>query len=83
MNQNIKEISDSDLIQICKEIYIWRKTGDLKLDGLFKKFFDEHEKDFISNIRNCEDDLIIESHKRYEDMVKLLFISQPNMYISR
>lgn len=75
---NINNISDSDLVKMCDEIYEWRNTGTLQ-KGLFKSYLDVHDID----CRTLEDMLIMEANNRFRNMVKLLFTTNPSLYISK
>lgn len=65
---------------MCNEIYEWKKTGLLNQDGLFKKLFDEYESEYVI-FSYLEDDILAEAHKRFKDVVKLLFTNNAEIYI--
>lgn len=83
MNEFEKNISDTELVLICNEIYYWKNTGDLDQQGLFKTLFDEHKKEVFEQIMVLEDRIIREAHNRFNTVVKLLFTENPTMYIKR
>lgn len=78
----IKSITNEGLIKMCNEIYEWKNTGVLNQEGLFKNIYDKNEEDF-SSIRTLEDEVITEAHNRFKDVVKLLFTTNPSLYIKK
>jgi len=82
MNKIVKDISDSDLIVMCNEIYEWKITGNLNQEGLLRKIFIEHEENYVS-IRHLEEEVLTESHIRFKNIVKLLFLDNPGLYIQK
>jgi len=84
MKNIVKGITDSDLIIMCNEIYDWKHSGTLNQEGLFRKLYAEYEasqKPSIVNIRYLEDDLLMEVHDRFKNVVKLLFVANAGLYI--
>jgi len=80
MNKLIKNISDNDLIIMCNEIYEWKNTGALNQKGLLRKIFIAHEENYVS-IRHLEEEVLTESHNRFKNVVKLLFVANPGLYV--
>lgn len=80
MKELIKNISDSDLILMCNEIYEWKKAGLLNQEGLVKKLFSSNEKE-LPSLRYLEEEILFESYKRFQNVVKLLFTHNPSLYI--
>jgi len=80
MNKLVKDISDNDLIIMCNEIYEWKNTGVLNQKGLLRKLFNEHEGKYVF-IKPLEDEVIMEAHSRFKNVVKLLFVVNPSLYV--
>ena len=80
MNKLIKDISDSDLIVMCNEIYEWKNTGVLNQEGLLRKLFNEHEGKYVF-VKNLEEEVLMEAHNRFKNVVKLLFVANPGLYV--
>ncbi|WP_206459377.1 hypothetical protein [Anaerovorax sp. IOR16] len=79
-----KNLSNDILIQMCNEIYDWKNgNGDL-LDGIFRvtflKLYDDKK---YSDIRDFENDILIEAHERFGKIVKGLFVDRPRLYLRR
>jgi len=87
MNNIVKEISDSDLIVMCNEIYEWKHSGTLNQEGLFRKLYtkyaeyENHQKHRTVIIKYLEDELLMEAHNRFRNVVKLLFVSNAGFYV--
>ena len=80
MNEIVKNIPDNDSIVMCNEIYEWKNTGVLNQEGLLRKLFIAHEKEYVS-IRHLEEEVLTESHNRFKNVVKLLFVANPGLYV--
>ena len=80
MNELVKNISDSDLIVMCNEIHEWKNTGALNQEGLLKKLFNEHEGKYVF-VKYLEDEVLMEAHSRFKNVVKLLFVANPGLYV--
>jgi len=84
MKNIVKNISDSDLIVMCNEIHEWKNVGVLNQEGLLKKLFNEYEsnnKPRFVLIKYLEDYVLMEAHDRFKNVVKLLFVSNPSLYV--
>lgn len=77
---NISSISDSDLIQMLNEIYDWKKNGLINQEGLFKKMYNNIKYEMF-NIKYFENIILWETHKRFENIVKVLITDKPEFYI--
>jgi len=69
---------------MCNEIYEWKNTGTLNQEGLFRKLYTEYEssqKPRTVLIRYLEDDLMMEAHHRFKNVVKLLFVANAGLYV--
>ena len=75
---NLIDAPDSDIIQMCNEIYEWRHvTGKLPQDSLTQKI----SKEYILNTRDFEKCIIDEANRRYNNIVKLLFEEKVSLYL--
>ena len=80
MKEIVKSIPDSDLIIMCNEIYEWKNTGVLNQEGLLRKLFNEHEGKYVF-VKNLEEEVLMEAHNRFKNVVKLLFVANPGLYV--
>jgi len=80
MNELVKNISDSDLIVMCNEIHEWKNTGVLNQEGLLRKLFNEHEGKYVF-VKNLEEEVLMGAHSRFKNVVKLLFVVNPSLYV--
>lgn len=76
----INQLEDGALVKILNEIYEWKNTGLLNQDSLFKSIYNDYE-DVLFNVINLENQIMYEAHKRFENVVKVLIVNNPGLYI--
>lgn len=77
--EEIKSISNNDLLNYCKEIKSFRDIGYLDPENSLIKLCEKYDTD----VRVTEGMLMIESHKRYHNIVLLLFLDNPREYLKQ
>ena len=78
IKNKIQNLSNDDLIQICKEIYDWRYVnGFLNSDGVLSRFANNVGK----TPRDLEKMLIDEVDVRFNKVATLLICDRPTSYL--
>lgn len=70
---------DKELIDLCKECEIWKKTGKLP-DGKFNEFCG-YVAAMCYDKRQLEDYVLSEALKRFKDIVPILMKKYPEQFI--
>ena len=74
----LTELTNDDLIKACSEVLQWKhSTGCLPEGSILKKLADEAHME----IRDAEEEIISEAHKRFKDVVLLLMSEDPYKYL--
>lgn len=82
MDTIIEKLSDYKLIELCNDIYeLHTGNGDLNKDSLLVQVYTENQKDFGS-MHHFKDLLLFEANRRFEKLVKILFLTNPHTYIN-
>ena len=76
VEKKIQNLSNSDLLQICKEIYDWRYINGILCNGALSHF----AKTINVNPRDLEAKLIKEANHRFNKVVSLLICDEPMAY---
>lgn len=79
MKEDIHNLRDSDLISMCKDSFNWQKTGLLANDSALLRYANQYKY----NPRDLEDEILNEAAARYKDVVSLLMINRPSIFIKK
>lgn len=72
------DFTNDDLIKACSEVLQWKhSTGCLPEGSILKKLANESHME----IRDAEEEIINEAHKRFKDVVLLLMSEDPYKYL--
>ena len=71
-------LSNDELIKVCSEVLEWKhRSGRLPEGSILKKLANEAHME----IRDAEEEIISEAHKRFKDVVLLLMSEDPYKYL--
>lgn len=77
IGQKIHSLMDSELIEMCREIYDWKYTSGVLRVGVLSRFATSENK----APRDLEPIILNEANARYNTIVKLLFCDNPTSYL--
>ena len=82
MENNVtKNLTDSELVVLCNDIYDWdHGNGTLNPDSQLKKLHEKHEKLFYA-IQYLRDDILNEAYERFHKVAKTLIVSKAGLFI--
>lgn len=84
IQRRISEIDKPQLMEICNDILNWRTgNGDLDKESTFYKTFDKMKDAFNNDIRFFEHLILSKAHDQFGNIVKLLFMDKPILYIKK
>lgn len=79
---NIKDLTDSELIELCNDIYDWdtSKDGTINKEGSMRKFLEENKNEYY-DIHYLKDMVLFEAGNRFTKLTKMLIRNRPTWFI--
>lgn len=80
----IEDLSDNELINLCNDAYTYHinGTGEIPDGTSLRSFFDAHDMMYQS-MNDLVDDILNESLKRFDKVVKALMLKRSFEFIAR